>query len=267
LGRDLIAVLDGHELYSFDLDWDITDAAAVAKDCAAIKPDLIINSAAYTDVDGCETNVDLAYRVNAIGPHNLALAARAGGIPLVSVSTDFVFDGTKTTPYDEFDTPRPMSVYGRSKLAGENLVREVCPEHYIIRTAWLYSRHGHNFVKTMLKLAGERDTLTVVDDQIGSPTFSLDLATRIAELISTGWYGTYHVTNSGQTSWYGFARAILEQAGLDPEKVKPMTSAELDRPAPRPAFSVLANYAADLRGLAPMRDWREALAAYFEAGK
>ncbi len=267
LGHDLITVLEpDHKLYPFDIDWDITDTAQVQADCAVIKPDIIINSAAYTDVDGCESNVDLAYRVNAIGPHNLALAACASGIPLVSIGTDFVFDGTKATPYDEFDIPNPQSVYGRSKLAGENLIREVCPRHYIIRTAWLYGQHGHNFVQTMLRLAGEKDTLTVVNDQIGSPTFSLDLARRIKELMVTGWHGTYHVTNAGEASWYYFAKMILRMAGFDADKVKPMTSAELERPAPRPAYSVLANYACELRGLEPMRPWQEALAEYFASG-
>lgn len=143
LGRDLVEVMGGaHELYPFDLDLDITDSAAVVKAASDIKPELIINGAAFTDVDGCETNVDAAYRVNAIGPQNMALAARAASAPLLTISTDFVFDGTKKDPYDEWDLPNPVSVYGRSKFAGEKSVRDVCPEHYIVRTAWLFGKNG-----------------------------------------------------------------------------------------------------------------------------
>lgn len=264
LGQDLVRVLQSdHEVFAHDIDLDITDYEVVRVRVSDIGPDVIINSAAYTDVDGCETNADLAYRVNALGAQNIALAAQACGASVVSISTDFVFDGTKASPYDEFDQPNPKSVYGRSKLAGENLVREVCSKHYIVRTAWLYGRGGNNFVKTILRLSDEKDRLTIVDDQVGSPTFSLDLANRIVELLATGGYGTYHVTNSGQASWYEFAQAILAEAGRDPGIVAPMTTTELGRPAPRPAYSVLANYACELRGLTPMRSWQEALSAYF----
>lgn len=265
LGSDLKDVLGGsHDLALFDLDLDVSDFAAVSKASANFKPEVIINSAAFTDVDGCETQSDLAYSVNAIGAQNLALAARAAGAVYMTVSTDFVFDGLKTTPYDEFDAPNPLSVYGRSKLAGETMVREVCPEHFIVRTAWLYGRNGNNFVKTMLRLADERDEITVVDDQLGSPTFSLDLARRMAELMDSGWYGTYHVTNSGQTTWNGFAKSILSLGGQNPDKIKPMKSADLNRPAPRPAYSVLRNYVSELRGLAPMRPYEDALREYFD---
>lgn len=264
LGRDLIEILGGaHDLYPFDLDMDITDYVSVMRQVADISPETIINCAAMTNVDGCESCIKDAYRVNAIGAQNLALAARATGSSLVSVSTDFVFDGTKNTPYDEFDVPKPASVYGRSKYAGEQLVRMVCPEHYIIRTAWLFGNNGQNFVKTMLRLSGERDELTVVDDQLGSPTFSLDLARRISDLMGTGWYGTYHVTNSGSTSWNGFAKSILSAAGQNPDKVKPMSSAELNRPAPRPAYSVLRNLMCELRGLPPLPAYEDALREFF----
>lgn len=260
LGHDLIDVLGSeHELYPFDLDLDVTDYAKVMSKVRAIKPDIIINSAAYTDVDGCESNVTTAYKVNALGPHNLALAGRETGAPLVSISTDFVFDGHKTLPYDEFDQTNPLSVYGRSKLAGETLIREVLPEHYIVRTAWLYGRNGGNFVKTMLKIADERETINVVDDQVGSPTFSRDLAVRISEIMLTGWYGTYHATNAGSASWYELARAALAFSGFDQDKIKPIKTADLNRPAPRPAYSVLRNLAMELRGLPPMRPYEEAL--------
>ncbi|MFA5866599.1 MAG: dTDP-4-dehydrorhamnose reductase [Actinomycetota bacterium] len=264
LGRDLVAALGGnHDLYPFDLDLDITDGAAVWHKTQDIKPEIIINCAAYTDVDGCETNVDAAYLANAVGPQNLALAAKDLSVPLVTISTDYVFDGTKATPYDEFDTMNPAGVYGRSKMAGEILTRNICPEHYIIRTAWLYGRTGKNFVKTILKLAEERDELTVVDDQIGSPTYSVDLAGRIIELMTTGWYGTYHVTNSGNASWYEFAKEILKAVGKEGVNVRPMKTKDLDRPAPRPANSVLDNRMTRLRGLADLRDYHQALAAYF----
>jgi dTDP-4-dehydrorhamnose reductase len=264
LGRDLTAVLSGHELYPFDMDLDITQADSVMARVADIKPDIILHCAAMTNVDGCEENPDMAYAVNAIGAGNVALAARKTGASMVYVSTDFVFDGTKKTPYNEFDAVNPLSVYGRSKLAGEMFVERFLPEAYIVRTAWLYGRIGHNFVKTMLRLAAEKDEIGVVNDQSGSPTFSLDLANRIAELMETGWYGTYHATNSGETTWYDFARAILKNGGFDPEKIKPISSAELNRPAPRPAYSVLDNSAARIRGLKPMRQWEDALADYFK---
>lgn len=264
LGRDLIEILGGkHELFPFDLDLDITDYKQVMGKSAEVSPEMVINCAALTNVDGCEDMTDAAFRVNAIGCQNMALAARSASAPLVTVSTDFVFDGTKKTPYDEFDTPNPISVYGRSKYAGEKLVRDIWPEHYIVRTAWLFGNNGQNFAKTMLKLSNERDELSVVDDQIGSPTFSLDLARRISELMETGWFGTYHVTNSGSTSWNGFARAILSAAGHDPEKVKPMSSAELNRPAPRPSYSVLRNMICELRGLAPLPSYEDALREFF----
>ena len=264
LGHDFIGILGAdNDLFPFDLDLDITDFSAVRAKIRDIKPEIIINSAAYTDVDGCETNVEIAYRVNAIGPQNLALAAKAVGAALVTFSTDFVFDGTKTTLYDEFDRPNPMSVYGRSKLAGEEMARTIHPELYIIRTAWLYGKHGHNFVKTMLRLADERDVLTVVDDQVGSPTYSADLANRVVEIMNTGFYGTYHVTNSGTASWFEFARAILEAAGQDPARVRPMKSKDLNRPATRPAYSALRNYMTELRQMPPMRSFKEALGDYF----
>lgn len=263
LGHDLTRVLgSAHDIYPFDLNLDITDSLAVVGKVRDIKPEIIVNSAAYTDVDGCETNAETAYRVNAVGSQNMALAAKLVSAPLVTISTDFVFDGTKAAPYDEFDRPNPRSVYGRSKFAGEELVKAVLPEHYIIRTSWLYGRDGHNFVKTILRLADERDELKVVNDQIGSPTYCHDLAVRISELMTTGWYGTFHVTNAGSCSWYEFACTILAIAGKD-IPVKPVTTVELNRPAFRPANSVLRNYLCRLRGFEPMRDFRETLGDYF----
>jgi dTDP-4-dehydrorhamnose reductase len=262
LGTDLVSVLSGnHKLFPFDMELDITDFGVLSGRVADIKPDIIVNAAAYADVDGCESNGDMAYAVNAIGPQNLALAARSCGATIVTVSTDFVFDGRKGSAYDEFDTPNPQSVYGRSKLAGERLVRAICPEHFIVRTAWLFGRSGNNFVKTMIRLADEKGKLKVVDDQTGSPTYSLDLARRIAQIMETGFYGTYHATNSGACTWYEFAKEIIKLSGRD-ATVKPIGSKMLDRPAARPEYSVLENKMAHLRGLPPMRGFRPALAEF-----
>lgn len=264
MGYDLIDRLSpSHELATYDIDLDITDGQRIMQVIPAFKPDVVLHAAAYTDVDGCESDSDTAYLVNTIGAQNVAFACRLAGAAMVYISTDFVFDGTKGSPYDEFDVPNPISVYGRSKLAGETLVKEVLPEHYIVRTAWMFGNAGGNFVKTMIRLADEKDEVRVVDDQLGSPTFSLDLARRISELISTGWYGTYHVTNAGSASWNGFARKILEVSGRDPEKIKPMSSSELDRPARRPPYSVLRNMMCELRGLSPMPSYEDALREFF----
>lgn len=264
LGRDLVDALSGtHEIYPFDLDLDVTDYQKVMSTIPGIKPDVTIHGAALTDVDGCELDSDRAFLVNAIGTANVALACREAGARMVYVSTDFVFDGKKTDPYTEFDETNPLSVYGKSKLAGENYVASLLHDYYIVRTAWLYGKNGKNFVETILRLAAEQPDLKVVDDQIGSPTYSHDLARKIAEVIETSWYGLYHVTNSGSCSWFEFAKAILEQAGQSKIPVKPIKSDELGRPAPRPRYSVLRNYVLELRGFSPMRDYRAALAHYF----
>ncbi|MDI6892254.1 MAG: dTDP-4-dehydrorhamnose reductase [Actinomycetota bacterium] len=264
LGRDLVRVLsDEHELFPFDLDMDVTVLDGTMKTVTTISPDVVIHAAAYTDVDGCELNPDLAYKVNALGTQNVALTCQRCGAAMLYVSTDFVFDGKKGEPYLEFDEPNPISVYGRSKLAGERYVTSLLDRYYITRTAWLFGKHGRNFVKTILKLAEEREELTVVDDQMGSPTYSLDLAKTIAELVKTGWYGLYHTTNSGSCSWFEFAKKILECAGKRGVKVSPITSEELNRPAPRPTYSVLKNYCLELRGIQPLRHYEEALRDYF----
>jgi len=264
LGKDLVRMLsDEHELFPFDLDMDVTILDGTMKTVTTISPDVVIHAAAYTDVDGCELNPDLAYKVNALGTQNVALACQRCGAAMLYVSTDFVFDGKKREPYLEFDEPNPLSVYGRSKLAGERYVTSLLDRYYITRTAWLFGKQGRNFVKTILKLAEEREELTVVDDQVGSPTYSLDLAKTIAELIKTGWYGLYHTTNSGSCSWFEFAKKILEYADKRGVKVSPITSEELSRPAPRPAYSVLKNYCLELRGIQPLRHYEEALRDYF----
>ncbi len=268
LGHDLVGILKkAHEVHPFDLDLDITDYSRFLIKMDSIKPQLVIHSAAYTNVDGCEKEPDRAFLINALGTQNVALACQKLDAAMVYISTDFVFDGEKGEPYSEYDKTNPLSVYGKSKLDGENYVRALLTRFYIVRTSWLYGKQGHNFVKTILKLADENDELTIVDDQIGSPTYTNDLAETIARLIETEWFGIYHITNSGACSWFDFAREILEKSGRDIGKVRPIRSKDLDRPAPRPAYSVLSNYMLELRGWSPLRSYQEALDAYFQTSQ
>lgn len=260
LGRDLQAALAGREVTALGrADLDVTDPAAVR--AAAAGHDVIINTAAYTKVDDAETHEDQAYAVNALGARNLSIAASAGSARLVQVSTDYVFNGSATSPYRE-DTPLdPISAYGRTKAAGETFVLEENPAgSYIVRTAWLYGANGPNFAKTMLRLAATHDTVSVVNDQFGQPTWTADLARQIVALLDAeAPAGIYHGTNSGQASWYDFARAVFTNAGLDPDRVLPTDSTQFVRPAPRPSYSVLGHDAWHTAGLQPMRDWTDAL--------
>lgn len=259
LGTDFRLVAEGvHEVIPHDVDLDITDREAVLSRAREAGPDMILNAAAYTDVDGAESDEMAAYRVNALGPHNLALACGELGIPLLHVSTDFVFDGDARTPYTEFDRPDPRGVYGKSKYAGECYVAGLLDRCYVCRTSWLFGVGGPNFVKTMLKAGAERDRLDVVDDQEGSPTYSRDLASKLLEIIENGAFGFYHLSNSGSCTWCGFTREILEIAGIQAE-VSPITTEQLGRPAPRPAYSVMRGLALQMQGMAPMRHYREAL--------
>ena len=264
LGRDVMAALaDRITLLPYPKEaLDIADPRAVARVIEAEAPDLVINCAAYTDVDGCESQWETAVMVNALGPRNLAVAADRVGAALVHVSTDYVFDGTASAPYTEFDPVAPATAYGRSKLAGEEAVRTHCRRHYILRTAWLYGEHGGNFVHTMLKLARERERLSVVDDQVGNPTWTRDVARVIGELADTGAYGTYHATARGECSWHGFARAILKEKGID-TPVDAVTSDAFPRPAKRPAYSGLANLCLSALGI-EMGSWERSLKAYLE---
>lgn len=241
---------------------DITDYGTVKEYITAHKPDVVINAAAFTNVDGCESEQDKAFLVNAVGPRNLAVICNEINATLVQVSTDYVFDGKGTQPYGEFDKTGPVSVYGKSKLAGEELVRVLMNKFFIVRTAWLFGEGGHNFVRTILRLANEKDYLTVVNDQLGVPTYTQDLARAIGQLISTNFFGIYHITNSEPCSWYEFAREILEQAGISNTEVKPIKSYELNRPAPRPSFSVLDNKFWRLAGFPELRSHKEALKEY-----
>jgi dTDP-4-dehydrorhamnose reductase len=222
---------------------------------------VVINAAAYTDVDGAETDEAGAHAVNAAGPAHLAMVCAEVGARLVHVSTDYVFDGSPTgtepQPYDVADEPGPRTAYGRTKLGGEQAVRLLLPDHgYVVRSGWLYGETGGNFVKTMLRLAGERDTVDVVDDQRGAPTWTLELASRLVALaLSEAAAGTYHCSAAGDVSWFGVARAVFALAGHDPERVRPTTTAAMARPAPRPAYSVLSNRSWTDGGLPPMPPW------------
>jgi dTDP-4-dehydrorhamnose reductase len=264
LGHDLLDVLAGEDVVGRSrTDLDVTDAAAVR--AAVADRDVVVNAAAWTDVDAAEAAEAAATQVNGDGPRVLAEACRDAGARLVHVSTDYVFDGTATTPYAEDHLPAPRSAYGRSKLVGEKAVRELLPESsYVVRTAWLYGQHGGNFVRTMITLEKERETLDVVDDQRGQPTWSRDVARQIARLVrANGPAGVYHATSSGDTTWCGLARAVFEELGADPVRVRATTTDRFPRPAPRPAYSVLGHEAWSRAGLVPIRDWREALTQSF----
>jgi dTDP-4-dehydrorhamnose reductase len=267
LGSELRRVLDGvpdaelHAVGSAELD--ITDRAAIEAQLAGFGPDVIVNAAGYTAVDAAESDYHRAYAVNAVGPALLAAEAARTGARLVHVSTDYVFDGTAVAPYPVDAPANPRSVYGCTKLAGEQAVRELAPDAgFVVRTSWLYGAAGPNFVKTMARLAASQPTVSVVDDQIGSPTWSADLASRLIELVAAGVpAGIYHCRAAGCTSWYGFARAVFCELGADPNRVLPTSTGEFPRPAPRPAYSVLSDAEWLAAGLPPMPDWRAALAA------
>jgi dTDP-4-dehydrorhamnose reductase len=226
---------------------------------------VVVNPAAYTAVDKAEEDEETAYAVNAAAPALLATACASVGARMVQLSTDYVFPGDGTQPYEPTDPTGPRSAYGRTKLAGENAVRELLPDaSWVVRTAWLYGAGGPNFVKTMARLEKTKDTVSVVDDQVGSPTWAGDLANRLLALArSEVPAGTYHGTNRGAVSWCGFAQAVFEELGADPARVHAMTTAEYPLPAPRPAYSVLSPAAWDGAGLPPFPDWREALAEAF----
>lgn len=249
---------DYHPLTRAELD--ITDEAACRRVIGQIKPDVVINCAAYTKVDQAEEEEELAGLINGRGAGYAASAAAEVGARIIYFSTDFVFDGRLDRPYTEDDPPAPISAYGRTKWAGETATRQANPEHTILRTSWLYGPHGPNFIETIIRLALDRDELTVVDDQIGSPTYALDLAAVIPLLCHFQLTGTFHLTNSGQTSWFGLAEEALRLEGLK-VKLRPISSDQLGRPAARPAYSVL-----DCGRLAEyniaLRPWPDALAAY-----
>ena len=271
LGRAINKIYQGsteYECVNTDVgELDITKVDAVDRFVSDVKPYAIINCAAHTNVNGCETDVDNAYRINAVGPRNLSIAATRYHAKLMHISTDYVFDGHASEPYTEFDTPNPKAVYGKTKLAGENFVKEFAKEHFIIRTAWLYG-DGNNFVKTMLGLSENHDKVTVVGDQFGSPTSADELAKMIAFLLPTDNFGLFHGTCEGITNWADFTREIYRLAGKS-TVVETVTTEQYDKNvtgvvAPRPAYSVLDNYMLRLTTDFVFADWQKAIGEYIK---
>lgn len=262
--------LAGDQLLGMDLpENDITDPASIIDTVAELRPEVVIHAAAMTDVDGCERNPELAFRVNTLGTHNIALACGRCGAAMVHISTNDVFDGKLGRPYYEWDTPSPQSVYARSKAAAEFYVRTLSHRFYIVRTAWLYAQGGNNFVTKIVsaadRLAGpcpDGGVLRVVTDEVSAPTYAPDLAKAIAQLIHTDHYGIYHLTNSGLCSRHDWARKILELSGRGHVPVEPITTDQWPRPAPPPLYAPLANFTGAALGII-LRPWEEALAEYF----
>ena len=268
VGSEVAAHLPHHDVIRFDhRSCDLADRDSVEQAVAAAAPAAVINCAAWTDVDGCEADPERAVLVNALGVRHLAVACARVGAHLVHVSTDYVFSGNKDGPYDEWDEPDPRSVYGRSKLGGEREVAGHAGSWAVARTSWVFGRTGRNFVDTIVARARKELPLRVVDDQRGCPTYAPDLAGALARLAVERRPGTYHVTNEGACTWHDLAVAAVELAGLDPSVVGTATTAELERPAPRPANSVLSGVAWAAAGLTPLRPWREALAELLTPGR
>jgi len=260
LGREVASTLLHDDVvfaYSrFELD--VTNEEQVNFVFNEVKPDVIVHCAAYTAVDLAESNQEDAFMVNAQGTKYVAQAARQVGAKVCYISTDYVFDGKGTSPYNEHDTPNPQTVYGKSKLLGEQFIQQHLSEYYIVRTSWLFGKYGNNFVKTVLKVGKNQGKLQVVNDQFGSPTYTTDLAAFLNELIRTDWFGTYHVSNSGSCTWYEFAKEIFANSKISVE-LTPCKTAEFPRPAPRPAYSVLAHTALQANGFRELPEWQDAL--------
>jgi dTDP-4-dehydrorhamnose reductase len=270
LGQDLTALLadKGAEVTGLARsELDITDPAAVLDAVRQVRPDIVVNCAAWTAVDDAESHEDSAMAVNGQGAANLAAACRQTGARLVQPSTDYVFSGTGAEPYPEDFPTAPRTAYGRTKLAGEQAVLTLLPESgYVVRTAWLYGEHGPNFVRTMIRLEASKDTVAVVDDQRGQPTWTKDVARRILLLVEAAApAGIYHATSTGATTWMGLACQVFRLLGADPDRVTPTSSSELARPAPRPGYSVLGHARWASAGLPPLPDWRDALECAFPA--
>jgi dTDP-4-dehydrorhamnose reductase len=261
VGRELVSAFSDHDVIAIDhAALDITDRDEVLALVASSHPAAIVHAAAWTAVDACEGDPTRAFAVNALGTRHVAEAARLVDAQVCYFSTDYVFDGEQDAPYREWDSPNPQSVYGRSKLAGE-LELAADPGATVVRISWVCGKHGANMVKTILRLASEHDTLSFVDDQRGHPTFADDAAAMVRRLVGERRPGVFHVTNQGTVSWYEFARAVLESASCDPDRVRPISTADLDppRPAPRPANSVLENAALAMSGIPLLPHYRESL--------
>jgi len=276
LGRDLMEVLPlssrgehpGWEVLGWDIEEiDIRVEKETIAKIEGLKPDVVINAAAFTDVDGCESEHEKAFAINAEGMRHVALGASRCGAKIVYLSTDYVFDGRKGRPYLEEDPTAPLNVYGRSKLKGEEYVLELSENGLIIRTQWLYGKYGKNFVFTILRLAGEKDVLSIVDDQVGAPTYTVDLAWAISRLIQKDSRGIFHAANRDGCSWYAFARAILDFSGLTRVRVVPASSKTLGRPARRPSYSVLDTGRLEKETGASLRPWKEALKDFLSTCK
>jgi dTDP-4-dehydrorhamnose reductase len=257
LGTDLVPAFDGHEVIATTREQlDLSDRDSTMGAICTVEPDIIVHGGAWTAVDACEADPEQAFRVNALGTRHVANAARIVGAHVVYISTDYVFDGRADQPYHEWSPTNPTSVYGASKLAGE---RELDPSWCVVRASWIVGPHGRNFVKTMLRLAAERDEFGVVADQRGCPTFTTDLAPMIRRVAIARYPGVIHVTNRGETTWFDFAREILRVAGDDPQKIRPITTADYGAPAPRPANSVLDNLVLRSLGIDLLPPWQDSL--------
>lgn len=264
LGQDLMAYLAARYqvLPLTRNDADITDASVIARAIDSRKPSIVVHAAAFTAVDECERQPERAFRVNAEGTLNVARACRNARLPLLYVSTDYVFDGEKTEPYLENDVPNPINVYGRSKLQGEKHVSELVTRFWIVRTSWLFGPLRKNFVRTILEKVQRGESLRVVDDQVGAPTYTTDLAAALGQILEKGSPGIYHGTNQGYCSWFEFAQEIIRQAGLNQVRIAPIRSSESDRPARRPRNSRLANKRLEAEGLPLLPLWQDALRRY-----
>jgi len=263
LGSDLVDILSRRHEVVTSGSLDIRDLEGVMELLRETRPDAVVHAAAFTDVDCAETERDTAYQVNVLGTRNIAAAASAVGSSILYISTDYVFDGEKGDGYLEFDEPNPLNFYGKTKYLGEVSVRQLSERFYIVRTSWLFGRNGRNFVGTMVELAERGHEISVVDDQYGSPTYTRDLAAAIGNLLERPAYGVYHLTNSGQCSWYEFAIDIFNELGME-VCLKPVKSHEFPRPARRPSFSVLRNYNWSMEGFKPLRNYRDALRDYLK---
>ncbi|WP_374017412.1 dTDP-4-dehydrorhamnose reductase [Paenibacillus thiaminolyticus] len=269
LGYDVVKLLQAQKIHVMGCNremLDITDDVACVQAVQLYRPNVVVHCAAYTAVDEAEIDVEKAYRVNAVGTRNIVVAAEAIGAKIVYISTDYVFDGFTQSPYHEYDHTNPQSVYGKSKRAGEVLVQSLSSRYFIVRTSWVFGVKGHNFVKTMIKLSSEQTQISVVNDQIGSPTYTADLAHFISHLMITDRYGIYHASNTGECSWYEFACEIFYQLGKKIDII-PCTTDEFPRTAPRPKYSVMSTVYMQANDFLPFSNWKDALTRFLAAYK